>query len=63
MTTAILSAQEEAIQSGKKVLHGTVSESVLRLFNVLCASYQPQDTLEQAFSFTESFKATDVCHS
>lgn len=59
MTTAILSAQEEAVQSGKKVLHGTVSEWVPRLFNAICASCQPQDTLEQAFSFTESFKATE----
>jgi predicted nucleic acid-binding protein len=30
-----LSAQEEAIQSGKKIIHGTVSNQVLRLYEAI----------------------------
>ncbi len=37
-TTATLSAQENAIHEGKKVLHGTVTDRVLRMFEGMRAT-------------------------
>lgn len=54
-----LSAQEQAIESGKKSLHGNVTDRVLRLFEAIRASYQPRVSLERAVYFTESFKTTE----
>src|SRR5512135_3380466 len=54
-----LSAQERAIQSGKKVLHGTVTDRVLRMFEAIRAYGPPRVALERAVYFTESFKATE----
>jgi hypothetical protein len=31
-TSRVLSAQEEAIESGRKVLHGTVTDRVMRMY-------------------------------
>lgn len=55
----VLSAQEEAIESGKRIVHGTASDRVLRLFDAVRASYQPRVALERAVFFTESFKETE----
>src|SRR5512141_1923658 len=57
--TTILSAQEKAIMDGKKVLHGTVTDRVLRMFEAIRSSGTPRVTLERAVYFTESFKATE----
>jgi isethionate sulfite-lyase len=54
-----LSVQEQAIESGKKSLHETVTDRVLRLFDAIRASYQPRLTLERAVFFTESMKTTE----
>ena len=57
--TTALSAQEAAIASGSKVMHGEVTERVLRLFEAIRASYKPRVTLDRAVLFTESFKTTE----
>src|SRR5512136_3279327 len=54
-----LSAQERAIESGKKVLHGTVTDRVLRMFEAIRSYGPPRVALERAVYFTESFKATE----
>lgn len=58
-TAQVLSAQEQAIVDGKKVLHGTVSERVLRLFDAIRSYGPPRVTLDRALLFTESFKETE----
>src|SRR5512138_1323909 len=58
-TTAALSAQEAAITSGQKVLHGTASDRVLRIFETIRSGGPPRVALERAVYFTESFKATE----
>ena len=45
--THVLSAQEEAIQGGKKALHGNVTDRVVRLFEAIRASYRSRVTLER----------------
>src|SRR5512141_421740 len=57
--TTILSAQEKAIAEGKKVLHGTVTDRVLRMFEAIRASGPPRVALERAVYFTQSFKTTE----
>lgn len=37
-TAPILTAQEQAIVEGKKVLHGSVSDRVLRMFDAIRSS-------------------------
>ena len=54
-----LSAQEKSIVDGKKVLHGTVTERVLRMFETIRTSGPPRVALERAVYFTESFKTTE----
>src|SRR5512147_508893 len=54
-----LSRQEAAIDSGKKVLCGTVTDRVLRMFDTIRSSGPPRVALERAVYFTESFKATE----
>src|SRR5512147_2435105 len=58
-TPEALSAQEAAIQSGKKVLHGTATDRVLRMFEAIRTAGPPRVALERAVYFTESFKATE----
>ena len=58
-TTNVLSAQEAAIESGKKVMHGTATDRVLRLFEAIRTGGQPRVALERGIYFTESFKATE----
>src|SRR5512144_2770872 len=58
-TTKTLSAQEEAILSGKKVLRGTATDRVLRMFEAIRSYGPPRLALERAVYFTESFQATE----
>ena len=58
-TAHALSAQEQAIADGKKVLHGTATDRVLRMFDAIRSSGPPRVALERAVYFTESFKATE----
>src|SRR5512135_1260552 len=58
-TASVLSAQEAAIESGKKVLHGTVTDRVLRIFEAIRSYGPPRVALERAVYFTESFKSTE----
>ncbi len=57
--TPALSAQEQAIVDGKKVMHGTVTDRVLRMFDAIRSYGPPRVALERAVYFTESFKATE----
>src|SRR5512134_2742076 len=57
--TQVLSAQEQAIENGKKVMHGTATDRVLRLFEAIRTYGPPRVALERAIYFTESFKATE----
>ncbi|HSB05294.1 MAG TPA: pyruvate formate lyase family protein, partial [Thermodesulfobacteriota bacterium] len=57
--TSALSAQERAIVNGKKVLHGTATDRVLRMFEAIRTFGPPRVALERAVYFTESFKATE----
>src|SRR5512136_2087338 len=57
--TSVLSAQEAAIESGRKVLCGTVSDRVLRMFEAIRSYGPPRVALERAVYFTESFKTTE----
>ncbi|HOW17932.1 MAG TPA: pyruvate formate lyase family protein, partial [Phycisphaerae bacterium] len=54
-----LSRQEAAIEGGKKVLCGTVTDRVLRMFEAIRSSGPPRVALERAIYFTESFKTTE----
>lgn len=58
-TARTLSAQEQAIAIGKKVLHGTATDRVLRLFEAIRSYGPPRVALERAVYFTESFKTTE----
>src|SRR5512135_3069717 len=59
MNEAALSAQEQAIVEGKRVLHGTATDRVLRMFEAIRTFGPPRVALERAVYFTESFKATE----
>lgn len=54
-----LSAQEKAIIEGKKIMHGTVTDRVIRMFDSIRSYGPPRVALERAIYFTESFKATE----
>src|SRR5512136_2597395 len=58
-TAQTLSAQEQAIVEGKKVLHGTATDRVLRMFEAIRSFGPPRVALERAVYFTESFKSTE----
>ncbi len=57
-TAPVLSAQEQAIVHGEKVVHGTASDRVLRLLDAIRSYGPPRVTLDRAVLFTESFKET-----
>jgi len=57
-TAGTLSAQEAAIESGKLVMHGTVTDRALRMYEAIRAYGPPQVTLDRAVLFTESLKET-----
>ena len=58
-TAPALSAQEAAIEGGSKVLHGTVTDRVLRLYAAIRAYGPPRVALDRGVLFTESFKETE----
>jgi hypothetical protein len=55
----VLSAQEEAIHGGKKAVHGTATDRVVRIYDALRNSGPPRVTPDRAILFTESFKETE----
>ena len=55
----VLSTQEQAIVDGKKILHGNVTDRVLRIFEAIRSYGPPRVALERAVYFTESFKTTE----
>src|SRR5512139_260545 len=57
--TSVLSAQEKAIVDGRKILHGTATDRVLRILDTIRSSGPPRVALERAVYFTESFKTTE----
>lgn len=54
-----LSAQEQAIDSGRKIIHGSATDRVLRLFDSIRAYGPPRVSLDRAVLFTESFRQTE----
>jgi hypothetical protein len=58
-TAQVLSAQEQAIEGGKTVVHGTVNDRVLRLYDAVRAYGPPRANVDRAVLFTESFKETE----
>ncbi|HAA04726.1 MAG TPA: glycyl radical enzyme, partial [Syntrophobacteraceae bacterium] len=59
LAAQVLSGQEDAIESGRKVGHGTVTDRVLRMFEAIRGYGPPRVTLDRAVAFTESFKETE----
>ncbi|HQR45179.1 MAG TPA: pyruvate formate lyase family protein [Thermoanaerobaculia bacterium] len=57
--TSTLSAQEQAIETGKMVLHGTVSERAVRMYEAIRAYGPPRVALDRAVLFTESLRETE----
>ncbi len=55
----VLSTQEQAIHSGQTVLHGAVTERVLRLYEAIRDYGPARVSLGRAVLFTESFKETE----
>ena len=55
----LLSAQEQAIESGKKIVDGSATVRVLRLYEAIHPSHPPRVTLERSVLFTETFKETE----
>ena len=55
-----LSAQEQAIENGKKVVHGEATDRVLRMYEAIRAYGPPRVSLDRAALFTESFKETEM---
>src|SRR5512137_1817453 len=58
-TAQVLSGQEDAIESGRRVGHGTVTDRVLRIYEAMRGYGPPRVTLDRAVAFTESFKTTE----
>ena len=54
-----LSAQERAIENGSKVIHGTATDRVLRIYDAIRAYGPPRVALDRAVLFTESFKQSE----
>ncbi len=61
-TSPVLSAQEEAIESGKKVIHGTVTDRILRLYEAtgkLATTYRRMAAIRScSFSANRSMNAS-----
>src|SRR5512145_867219 len=55
----VLSAQEEAIESGKATLHEGLSDRVVRMHEAVRSKGDPIFDLSRALHFTESFKETE----
>ena len=58
-TAPTLSAPEAAIEGGKRVIQGTVTDRVLRMYEAIRGYGAPRVTLDRAVLFTESFKETE----
>src|SRR5512142_1782891 len=58
-TASVLTAQEQAIFENKKLLRGTATDRVLRMFEAIRTAGPPRVALERAIYFTESFKTTE----
>jgi hypothetical protein len=58
-TRQILSAQEQTIDSGKTVTHGTVTDRVMRLYDAVRTYGQPRAHVDRAVLFAESIKETE----
>lgn len=56
---SVLSAQEQAIESGAKLLHGTATDRVVRMYTAIRAYGPPRVTLDRAVLFTETFRETE----
>ena len=54
-----LSPQERALAEGRRVLHGTATDRVLRMLEAVRSYGPPRVALERAKYFTESFKTTE----
>ena len=56
---AVLSTQEQAIETGSLVMHGTVSDRVLRMYEAVLNYGPPRAFIDRAVAFTEVFKETE----
>lgn len=59
MNAAVLSAQEQSIEKGSKVLHGRVTNRELRMYEAIWTYGPPRVALERAVYFRESVKTTE----
>ncbi len=59
ITAPVRSAQEDAIENRKTVIHGTVTDRVLKMYEAMRAYGPPRVTLDRAVLFTESFSQTE----
>ncbi len=57
--TKVFSAQEQAIESGKKVMHGTATDRVVRIYEAVRSYGPPRVSLDRAVLFVESLKETE----
>ncbi len=55
----VLSAQEQALVEGKKLVRGAVTDRITRLLDAIRSYGPPRVALERAVYFTESFKTTE----
>jgi hypothetical protein len=51
-----LSAQEQVIAEGKKTLHGSITDRILRMRDAVRSHGDPRVQLNRAMLFAESFK-------
>lgn len=54
-----LSTQEQAIERGNKIVHGTVTDRVVRIYDAVRIYGPPRVALDRGVLFTESFKETE----
>ena len=60
--TPTLSAQKAAIEGGKQVMHDTITDRVLQMYEAIRAYGPPRVSLDRAMLFTASFKNTEGHH-
>ena len=58
-TRTVLSTQEQAIESGSLVIHGEVTDRVLRMYESVLSYGPPRAFIDRAVAFTEVFKETE----
>src|SRR5512136_862328 len=59
LAARVLSGQEDAIENGRRVSHGTATDRALRMYEAIRSYGPPRVTLDRAVAFTESFKETE----